>query len=158
MRPLDRLFATLPHPGDVLLPSAVWIALCAALLAGMAALLRRRGHPAPRRALRVALWFGLADMALWLGIFLARTLNDGDLPRWLGVIEAPYGVARSVIDALLWYVIGVSGSIDPVQLFRGYSHWDGSPPVLVAALLNEAAFVSLAACGVICAAWRAPRK
>jgi len=158
MQPLDRLFATQPYPYDALLPCAVWLALCAAAMLGMAALLRRRGHRAPWRALRIAAWCGLADMALWSGLFLARTLNEGGSPRWLALIEAPYSTARGAIDALLWNLVGVSAAIDLEQLFRGYSHWDGTPPVLLAALLNEAAFVALAAGGVICAAWRAPRK
>ena len=64
MRPLDRLFATLSYPWDNLLPSAVWLALVAAALAGMAALMRRRGHPAPWLALRPALWIALGDMAV----------------------------------------------------------------------------------------------
>jgi hypothetical protein len=158
MQPLDRLFATLSYPYDVLLPCAVWLALCAAALAGMAALLRRRGHPAPARALRVAVWFGLGDMALWVGLFLARALNEGDPVSWLAPLETSYAAARSAIDSLLWYAVGVSGAVDHDQLFRGYQHWDGTPLVLLAALLNEAAFVCLAACAIYCAAWRSPRK
>ena len=158
MRPLDRLFATLDYPYDALLPSAAWLALCAAAIAGMALALRRRGHPAPVRALRPALWIALGDMAAWLAIFAARILNDGDSPMWLLPLEAPYAASRELIDWLLWNVVGVSGAIDPNQLFRGYMHWDGSLPVLAAALLNEAAFIALAAGAVICAAWRAPRK
>jgi|SRR5688572_11841699 hypothetical protein len=157
MQPLDRLFATLSYPWDVLLPSAVWLMLCAAAIAGLARLLRRRGHPAPLRALRPGLWLGLADMALWVGLFLARTLNEGEPVSWLGFVSTPYALARSAVDALLWQVVGVSGAIDHEQLFRGFMHWDGRPLVLLAALLNEAALVALVACAVLCAAWR-PRK
>jgi hypothetical protein len=158
MQPLDRLFATLSYPYDALAPSAVWLALCAAALAGMAALLRRRGHPAPARILRRTLWIGLADMAAWLAIFVARILNEGDSPMWLLPLEAPYAAARGAIDALLWNAVGVSAAIEHDQLFRGYQHWDGTPLVLLAALLNEAAFVALAACAIYCATWRSPRK
>jgi|SRR5688572_18093217 hypothetical protein len=158
MQPLDRLFATLNYPWDVLVPSAVWLAFCAAATAGLVLLLRRRGHPAPRRALRVGLWLGLADMALWVGLFLARTLNEGAPVAWLAFVSVPYAYARGAIDALLWEVVGVSAAIDHEQLFRGFMHWDGRPLVLLAALLNEAAFVTVAAGGVICAAWRSPRK
>ena len=158
MQPLDRLFEALPYPYDVLLPSAVWLSLCAAALALMPALLRWRGHPAPLHALRVAEWCGLADMALWLALFLARTFNDGVVSLLLSLVATPYAVARGAIDAVLWYVVGVSAAIDPEQLFRGYSHWDGTGPVLLAALLNEAAFVAVVAGGAICAAWRSPRK
>jgi hypothetical protein len=157
VQPLDRLFATLSYPWDVLLPSAVWLAICAAALAGMALLLRRRGHPAPVRALRPALWIAIGDMLVWLAIFVGRTLNEGPSPIWLIPLEAPYAVARHAIDALLWYVVGVSGAIDHDQLFRGFMHWDGSLPVLTAALLNEAAFIALAAGAVICARWRRPQ-
>ena len=156
MRPLDRLFATLSYPWDNLLPSAVWLALVAAALAGMAALMRRRGHPAPWSALRPALWIALGDMAVWLSIFVVRTLNEGDTPMWFIPLEAPYAAARETMDTLLWNLVGVSAAIDPNQLFRGYMHWDGTLPVLAAALLNEAALVALAAGGVICANWRRP--
>src|SRR5688572_4677357 len=106
MQPLDRLFATLNYPWDALLPSAVWLALCAAALAGMAALLRWRGHPAPYRVLRPALWLGLGDMAVWLTIFVVRTLNEGDTPMWFIPVEAPYAAARETMDALLWSLVG----------------------------------------------------
>ena len=158
MQPLDRLFATWSYPWDALLPSAVWLTLCAAALAGMALLLRRRGHPAPSRALRPALWVAIGDMVVWLAIFVGRTLNEGPSPVWLIPLDAPYAVARQAIDALLWNLVGVTGAIDHDQLFRGFMHWDGTLPVLTAALLNEAAFVAVAAGGAICAAWRAPRK
>jgi len=149
MRPLDRLFGTLPYPWDVLLPSAVWLSLCAAALLGIAWLLRRRRHPAPLRALRPALWVGFGDMFAWLTVFFARALHEGSSPAWLAPLEVPYAAARHAIDTLLWNLVGVSGAIDHDQLFRGYMHWDGPLSVLLAALLNEAAFLTLVASAVL---------
>jgi hypothetical protein len=159
MRPLDRLFGALPYPYDVLLPSAAWLALFAAAMLGLFRLLRRRGAAAPLRPLRVGLWFALADAALWSAVVATRALHEGASPPWLAAIEAPLAALRGALDAVLWNALGVSAAVEPAQLYRGYSSWTGSTTVLLASLLNEAAFLALlAAAASACAAWQAPRR
>jgi hypothetical protein len=159
MRPLDRLFGALPYPYDLLLPSAAWLALCAAALFGLARLMRRRGSSAFPRALRAGLWLAAADVALWLGVVGARALHEGASPPWLAALEAPLAAARSAADTMLWDAVGVGAAVQPRLMFRGYSSWDGWPSVLAASVLNEAALVALATTAAICcAAWLAPRR
>jgi hypothetical protein len=164
MRPLDRLFGTLPYPFDALLPSLVWLAFSAAAMAGMVALLRRRGHPAPLLPLRVGAWLALADVAPYLGFIAARSLAGGDGPPWLAALYAPFDAVRGALDALLWNAVGVSAAVAPRLLFKGYSSWDGRTSVAAANLLNEAALVALLAAAVTAAvttyfaAARAPRR
>jgi hypothetical protein len=159
MRPLDRLFGALPYPYDVLLPSASWLALCAAAMVALFLLLRRRGAAAPLRPLRVGMWVALVDAALWVGVVAGRALHEGGSPSWLAAIEAPLAAVRGALDTVMWNALGVSAAVEPAQLFRGYSSWTGSTVVLLAALLNEAAFLALlAAAATGCAAWRASRR
>jgi hypothetical protein len=149
VRPLDRLFGAFDYPLDVLLPSACWLALSAAVLAGAAVLARRHDSAWTPRALRIGLWAGAADAALWLGMVGARALHGGALPPWLAAPEALLSAARSALDTALWYAVGVGGAVQPDQLFRGYSSWTGPWTVLMAALFNEVALVTLAVTGAV---------
>jgi len=151
MRPLDRLFGAAAYPLDVLLPSAIWLALCAAALFGIAALMRRRGAPASR-AVSIGLWFGIANSALYLGVVAVRALHEGRSPPWLAALEAPLSAFRGALDTVLWNAIGVSAAVEIELLFRGYSSWDGGTTVAAAYLLNEAALVALIVAGAIGAA------
>ena len=154
MRPLDRLFGSLYYPLDVLLPSACWLALSAAVLGAAALLARGRDSACARGALRFGMWAGLADAVLWLGLVGARALYDGALPPWLAAPDAALSAARGALGAGLWYAVGVDGAVQPDQLFRGYSSWTGPPTVLMAALLNEVAAVALLAAGAKASACR----
>jgi hypothetical protein len=147
MRLLDRLFGHLAYPFDVLVPSALWLAACLALL-----VLAWR-----RRPVRLALAAVLLNMSGWAFGFGMRMLGDGAMPAWAQWLEAPFLLVRAALGEILWQTVGVMAAPAPAMLFRGYSSWNGHGSVLLAALLNESALIVLVL-GAIAAAWRAARK
>ena len=160
MRLLDRLFGALEYPLDYLLPSAAWIAACAAALLGLWLWARRRGIERRSTAAVLALAAALINALVWTISVATRSTVEGGPAAWLSVVEGPFSAARAWLDAALWNTVGVLPAVEPSELFRGYSSWNGHWSVLVARLLNECAAIALAvfALAIAAAAWRAARK
>ena len=160
MRLLDRLFGGLDYPLDLLMPSAVWLAISSALFALIYRWAGARGVTRRRGAIDLALTIALADALVWLAGVVLRIYQEAGVTTWQAQAEAPFSALRSAINAALWNTVGVDAAVEPATLFLGYSSWNGHWTVLVARLLNECAAIALAvfSLAIAVALWRSARR
>lgn len=160
MRLLDRLFGGLDYPLDLLIPSAIWLAISIALFIVIYRWAGARGISGRRGAIDLALVIALANALVWLAGVVLRIYQDAGVTAWQAQVEAPFSALRIWLGAALWQVVGVDPAVEPAHLFRGYSSWNGHWTVLAARTLNEAAALALAVftTAIAVGSWRSARR